>query len=123
MEISNAEYEVLEVIWHKSPCTSSEIIERLKSHKDWHEKTVKTLLSRLVKKQALGFKKDKRRYLYFPLIEKADYQQKESAHLLDKLFGGKVSPFLAAFAGQKKLQEDDIQQLKKLIADWEKQDD
>ena len=48
------------------------------SGKSWHEKTVKTLINRLVKKQALGFEKEQRRYLYFPLVEKQEYQKVES---------------------------------------------
>ena len=78
VEISKAEYEVLEVIWQKNPISAVEIVERLNTDRQWHEKTVKTLLNRLVKKEALGFEKEQRRYLYFPLIERESYQQQES---------------------------------------------
>lgn len=123
VEISKAEFDVLNAIWQGHPCSANDIIQRLDNDKDWHEKTVKTLLGRLVKKQAIAFEKDNRRYLYYPLLEKQAYQLTESKSLLDRLFGGKVSPLVANFAQQQNLQKDDIEDLKKLIADWEKNND
>ena len=71
-EISNAEFDVLDVLWDDHPATSNEVISRLNDKKDWHEKTVKTLLGRLVKKEVLGFEKQQRQYLYYPLIARED---------------------------------------------------
>jgi BlaI family penicillinase repressor len=123
MEISKAELEVLQAIWQKNPCSASDIIETLGNTRNWHEKTVKTLLSRLVKKGAIDFQQDRRRYLYFPLIERNTYTQKESQSLLDRFFNGKVSPLIASFAKKDGLVKDDITELKKLIAEWEKKHD
>ncbi len=123
MEISKAEFDVLNAIWESFPCSANEIVNRLDNEKNWHEKTVKTLLGRLVKKGAIAFEKDKRRYLYHPLLEKEAYQLTESKSLLDRLFGGRISPLVANFAQQQKLKQDDIDELKKLISDWEKQND
>lgn len=119
MDISNAEYEVMEAVWGGSPCSAQQVIDRLSDHKDWHEKTVKTLLNRLVKKQALATEPDGRRYLYRPLVAREELQRKESRQLLNRLFGGKVSPLVATFAQQNELDDEDMQTLKKLIADWE----
>ena len=127
MDISKTELQVMQAIWQNHPCGANEIIERLNqdvsSDKVWHEKTVKTLINRLVKKQALGFDKEQRRYLYFPLIEKQEYQKVESRSLMNRLFGGRLSPLVASFASQKKLEKEDVEQLKQLIADWEKDND
>jgi BlaI family penicillinase repressor len=123
VDITKAEFEVLNAIWQGSPCSASDIFARLGDQVEWHEKTVKTLLGRLVKKQAIGFRKEKRHYLYFPMLAKEAFQQKESTNLLNKLFGGKISPLVASFASQKQLDKDDVEQLKKLIADWEQDND
>jgi len=72
-EISGAELEVMKVLWQQSPLTANEVVELL-ADADWHEKTVKTLLNRLVAKQAIGFDKDGRAYRYYPLVAQADYQ-------------------------------------------------
>jgi BlaI family transcriptional regulator, penicillinase repressor len=119
MDISNAEYEVMEAVWGGSPCSAQQVIDRLSDRKDWHEKTVKTLLNRLVKKQALATEPDGRRYLYRPLVAREELQRKESRQLLNRLFGGKVSPLVATFAQQNELDNEDMQALKKLITDWE----
>ncbi|NMP31969.1 BlaI/MecI/CopY family transcriptional regulator [Thalassotalea sp. M1531] len=122
-DISNAELEVLGVLWQQSPLSANEIIERLNEQREWHEKTVKTLLNRLVKKEAIGFEKEQRRYQYYPLIAQENYQQQASQSLVQRLFSGKVSPLVAGFAKNNQLQKDDIESLKALIDEWEQEND
>ena len=122
-EISNAEFEVLDVLWDDHPATSSEVVSRLNDKKDWHEKTVKTLLGRLVKKKVLGFEKQQRQYLYYPLIAREDYTKKEAANFVSRLFKGKVAPMVAGFANQNTLSKQDVNELKALIKEWEENND
>lgn len=121
IEISNAELSVMQVLWQQQPLTANEVVAALGNEKDWHEKTVKTLLNRLVRKSALGFDKDGRAYLYYPLITEQDYQLQQSRTFVERLFAGRVAPLVAGFASQNKLNADDVQQLKQLIADWEQE--
>lgn len=121
MDISNAELEVLKVLWDEAPLPANVIAERVQRTQDWHEKTVKTLLNRLAGKGAISFVKERRAYLYSPVIEQANYQQKVSNSFVDRLFAGRVSPLVAGFAKQGKLSADDVDELKSLIADWERQ--
>ena len=123
VDISNAEFEVLDALWQEHPATANEIIERLNQKKQWHDKTVKTLLNRLVKKEAINFEKEQRRYLYFPLVEREAYTQSESQSLIERMFCGRVSPLIAGFAKHKNLQKDDIEELKKIISSWEQEND
>ncbi len=132
-EISNAEFEVLEALWQHYPASANDIIAKLNESaknnddnsqdKQWHDKTVKTLLNRLVKKQAIGFEKQQRRYLYSPLLEREAYTLKESKSLVERMFSGKLAPLVAGFAKQNDLNKDDINALKSLISDWEKHND
>ena len=73
IELSKAEFDVLDALWINYPATASQIIERLSDDKQWHEKTIKTLLGRLVKKGALTFEKDGRQYIYTPCMERAEH--------------------------------------------------
>jgi BlaI family transcriptional regulator, penicillinase repressor len=123
VDISHAEFEVLDALWQEHPATANEIIERLNQKKQWHDKTVKTLLNRLVKKEAINFEKEQRRYLYFPLVEREAYTQSESQSLIERMFSGRVSPLIAGFAKHKNLQKDDIEELKKIISSWEQEND
>jgi len=119
IEISKTEFEVMDALWQSYPASANDIIERLQ-HKDWHEKTVKTLLSRLVNKQAIDFEKQQRSYLYFPLLEKSAYLANESSSIVSRLFAGRVAPLVAGFADTDSLSRQDVNELKALIDQWEK---
>lgn len=68
-KISEAEWEVMKIFWSRSAlCTANEIVEALEGFSEWKPNTVKTLIARLVKKEALGFKEERRIYFYYPLI-------------------------------------------------------
>ena len=121
IEISNAELSVMQVLWQRQPLSANDVVAALGNDKDWHEKTVKTLLNRLVSKGALGFDKDGRAYLYYPLIAEQDYQLQQGRSFIERIFAGRVAPLVAGFASQNKLNADDVQQLKQLIADWEQE--
>ena len=122
-KITETEFDVLAALWDKSPQSAQQIIEILNKQKFWHEKTVKTLLNRLVKKEAVGFEKEARKYLYYPLIAKEQYQNEESETLIQRLFSGNLSPFVANFAKRNKLNKLDVEELKQVIEKWEKEND
>jgi predicted transcriptional regulator len=122
-EISKTEFEVLDALWQGHPASASDIIQRLNQQKVWHEKTVKTLLSRLVKKQVIDFDKQQRSYLYYPLLERSAYTNNESQSLVSRLFNGKVAPLVAGFADNNSLTKQDVDELKTLIQEWEKNND
>ena len=122
-DISKTEFEVLDALWKQYPASANDIIQRLNQNKPWHEKTVKTLLSRLVKKHVIDFDKQQRSYLYFPLVERSTITQKESNSLVSRLFGGKVAPLVAGFANSDSLSKEDVEELKSLIKRWEQNND
>ncbi len=113
--ISDAESRVMEVLWRQSPQSAEEIVATLQRDTAWHEKTIKTLLNRLLGKRAVSAQKDGRRYLYAPRLRREDWQQQESRSLLDRVFGGRVAPLLAHFSQHEKLSAKDIAELRKLI--------
>lgn len=81
----------------------------------WTEGTVKVLISRLLKKKAVGATSEGRRYLYSPLISRQAYVGSESQGLLDRLFDGRLAPLVAHFSDSDKLSEQDVAELKALI--------
>ena len=120
-EISQSELEVMKVLWQQSPRTANEVVEVLADASEWHEKTVKTLLNRLVAKGAVSFEKDGRAYLYSPVVQQADYTQRESMSFIQRVFSGRLAPLVAGFAEQKQLKAEDVAELKLLIAQWEQE--
>lgn len=118
-QITDAEWEVMKILWAKEECPSSEIVKQLTETMDWSPKTIRTLLNRLVQKEAVGINKDesRRAQLFYPLVSENEYLQSETKTFLQKLYGGAIKPMLANFLQEKKLTEQEINELKQLFDD------
>ena len=117
LSISEAEAQVMEVLWQQSPRATDEIAAALAGQQDWQLATIKTLVNRLLNKGAIAAEKDGRRYLYRPLLRREDWVGSQSIGLLDRLFGGQLAPLVAQFSSQRKLSAADRTALKKLLED------
>ena len=113
--ISDAEHAVMEVLWDKSPLTAQEVVERVPTERGWSANTVKTLLGRLLAKSIIGHEEDGRRYRYRPLVKRDDYVAGESRRLMDRLFGGKLTPLVAHLAERDELTAQDIAEIESLL--------
>lgn len=116
MKISEAESQVMEVFWRAAaPLCADEVVAAMGNNRDWSAGTIRTFLTRLLKKKALAATLDGRRYLYRPLIRREDYVHEQSRNLIDRLFGGRVAPFITHFSEREDLSRDEIAELKRLI--------
>ena len=115
MQISEAEAEVMDVLWAHSPRAAEEVVAALAGRQAWAEATVKTLLNRLLTKGAISAGRDGRRYLYSPVLQREEWLAQQSDGLLDRLFGGRVAPLVAHFGERQKLSKADIDELRALI--------
>ncbi|MBX9860820.1 MAG: BlaI/MecI/CopY family transcriptional regulator [Sphingomonas sp.] len=113
--ISDAEHMVMEVLWDQAPLSAQDVAERIGSARDWSANTVKTLLGRLLAKKVIGHEEDGRRYLYRPLVAREDYVAGESQRLIDRLFGGKLTPLVAHLAERDQLTSGDIAEIEALL--------
>jgi predicted transcriptional regulator len=113
--IGEGELAVMEVLWAESPLTASEVSERIAPDRGWSDRTVKTMLARLLAKGVLGHEEDGRRYLYRPLVERADYVSRESRRLVDRLFGGRTAPLVAHLAETNALSDEDIVEIEAML--------
>ena len=115
VQITKAEFAVMEALWATSPLAASEVAERISQKPRWSLKTVKTLLSRLVEKGALAHEPDGRRYLYTPLVSRAAYARTAARTLADQLFEGRAAPLVAHLADRRGLSQRDIEELEALL--------
>lgn len=114
--ISDAEWEVMKICWSiNHPFTANEIVKALGEHNEWKPNTIKTLIGRLVKKGALGYKEDGRNYLYYPLIAEEECVKAESKSFLTRVFGGALKPMLVTFLQEEKLSREEIEELKRIL--------
>lgn len=117
MNISEAESKVLEVFWRASaPLSADEVVRAMDNERDWSAGTIRTFLARLVKKGALAATPDGRRYLYEALIRREDYVHEQSRDLIDRLFGGRLAPFITHFSEREQLSREEVEEFKRLIA-------
>jgi len=113
--ISDAEHVVMEVLWEDSPLTAQDVAERVDPERGWTTNTVKTLLGRLLAKEAIAHEEQGRRYLYRPLVARDDYVVGESRRLIDRLFGGRLTPLVARLAERDELTAQDISEIEALL--------
>jgi predicted transcriptional regulator len=122
MKISEAESKVLEAFWRApGPLSADDVVAAMANHRDWSAGTIRTFLTRLVKKKALSATPDGRRYLYAPLLRREDYVHEQSRNLIDRLFAGRIAPLIAHFSERNDLSRDEIDELKRLIKRLERQ--
>ena len=118
--ISDAELQLLQLLWEEAPLGATEIAERVPASREWSLATVKTLLSRLMAKEAISAEAEGRRYRYRPAIERDSVAARQARGLVDKLFGGRVSPLVAQLAEQQQLDPEDLAELEALVRSLKK---
>ena len=115
MKITEAESEVMQVLWQRPRLGAEEVAAELAPARDWQEATVKTLLNRLLKKGAIRAEREGRRYLYSPVLQREAWLLGESEGLLDRLFDGRVAPLVSHFSRHRRLSDSDVAELRKLL--------
>jgi len=119
MHLAPAETAIMEVLWRESPRSPEELIAEVGPAQGWAEGTVRTLITRLLRKKAVAGYRQDGAYFYRPLISRSEYVRSASQGLLDRLFGGEVAPFVANLAEHRALSAKDVETLKQVIADIE----
>lgn len=115
-QISEAEFEVMKVVWKHSPISTNEITERLTQTTVWSPKTIQTLIKRLVTKGALSYEKQSRVFVYTPLVQESEYIDQESNSFLKRFYDGNITAMLSAYIENDRLSEDDIDSLRALLS-------
>lgn len=113
--ISESEFAVMEALWRRSPLTAQDVAREVAKPNDWSLQTVKTLLGRLVSKGVVSHQEDGRRYLYSPIVGREEHAARESRRLVDRLFGGRISPLVAHLAERDALSDADIAEIEALL--------
>ena len=116
LQITDAEFCVMKALWEIEPCTSNEIVEKVSKKQEWNNKTIRTLINRLVSKNAVKAEKtDNKAFIYSSLISEKDYIKVENNNFINKLYGGSVKLMLASFVENNNLSDEEIQNLKNIL--------
>lgn len=119
-QISEAEYEVMKVVWEYAPVSTNEVTERLTSATSWSPKTIQTMLKRLVTKGALTYEKRSRVFVYSPLVMESEYLSQKSSSFLKRYYGGDITSMVSAFLENDRLSEKELGSLRSLLFDRSK---
>ncbi|WP_273327081.1 BlaI/MecI/CopY family transcriptional regulator [Vallitalea guaymasensis] len=114
-KISDSELEVMRVLWEAgTELPIADIRKTLEIRSDWDTSTIKTLLRRLCKKEVvLATKKEV--FYYKPLVTEKEYNEYSTQKLIDKLYSGSAKNLIASLLGSKKLDDEDIEELRTLF--------
>ena len=111
-DITDGELEIMQVLWNKGDSTLTEIVTELDKTKKRNKNTVKTLIYRLVDKNAVTSKKNMGQgFLYSATITEKEYLAKANKSFLKKLYEGSVQKLILNFVEEKAVSKEELQKL------------
>lgn len=115
-QISEAEFEVMKVIWKYAPINTNEVTDYLTKRTDWKPKTIQTLLKRLVTKGAITYEKQHKVFIYTPLVEEKEYLDQKSSSFLKRYYGGNITAMVSSYLESDRLSEAELNELRSLLS-------
>lgn len=115
-QISEAEFEVMKIIWKYAPISTNEITDRLVKTTTWSPKTIQTLIKRLVTKGVLSYEKQSRVFVYTPLVGEAEYIGQESSTFLNRFYNGNITAMVSSFIDNEKLSKAEVDELRSILS-------
>ena len=115
INISEAEWEVMRVVWSNNQVTSKLVIEILKEKKSWSVSTIKTLLSRLVEKDMLQTEKIGNKFLYSAKCLENDCLEVLTRNFIRKFCSKKTKNIIKYAIEENNLSKSDIDEVIQLL--------
>lgn len=115
MRITDAEWKVMNAVWHKHPASVRDVLEMVEDETNWAYTTVKTVMNRLVAKGALSMRRRANTNLYTPLVNKDEVQKSEIRSLVDRAFDGTVGPLVHFLLDERELSDAESELLRRRL--------
>lgn len=115
MKLFDSERKVMEVLWREGEISAGQVVKILKEETGWNRNTTYTVIKKCVDKGAV--KREEPGFICRPLISRQEVQDYETEELIDKMFDGSKEKFFAAFLDGKKLSNQEVDSLKRMIDD------
>ena len=113
--ISNSEWKIMKILWQTPNLTLRQIYEKTGAAEGWSYTTVRTLVTRLVEKEAVAADKSGANFKYYPLLSENECKNSEVKNFIDKVFDGKKSTLMVSLTKDSKLTEEETKTLMSLI--------
>ena len=109
----------MNIIWERRNCCVDDVLQQLPEPKPAYT-TVQTFMKILEEKEFLAHKRDGKKHIFYPLVEKPEYTRWSLKHMKDNLFGGSAKSLLNTFISDTELSESDISDLMLLLEELKK---
>ena len=113
--ISDSEWRVMQVLWEHGPQTANDVVNVLSGEVNWKPRTIKTLISRLVKKGAVKVTEEGYRYRYSAAVDESACVRSETKTFIRRVYQGTMTPALARFLEDANLSDQEIEDLQKIL--------
>lgn len=122
-ELTEAEWEIMNVVWDKEPCAAGTVQEALAKSRDWAYATVKLTMDRMVTKGFLEINKIRNLQLFRSCISEVEARRGELRKMLKRAFGGALTPMLKFLIEHEGLSKEEAAQLRELVTETGKRKD
>ena len=116
VELTEAEWEIMKVVWEKQPCAAGTVQEKLSKTRDWAYSTVKTTMDRMVEKGFLAIEKIRNVQLFNACVSEVEAKRGEFRKMLKRAFDGALTPMMQFLFEHEGLSKEEAKQLRKLVA-------
>jgi len=113
--LSPSEWEVMKVIWEHGPMATRDIYAQLSAERDWAYSTVKTLVRRMVGKGWLAYQQVGNSFLYRAAVPRSRAVRRAVREFTNRVLDGVLSPFVAYYAEDRDLSDEDVAQLARIL--------
>ncbi|WP_261045326.1 CopY/TcrY family copper transport repressor [Streptococcus mitis] len=117
MQISDAEWQVMKIIWMQGEQTSTDLIRVLAERFDWSKSTIQTLLARLVEKECLTRKKEGKSFVYSALLTLDQSRDLLVQDIKDKVCSRRIKNLLTDLIAECDFTRDDLKELEAVISE------
>jgi predicted transcriptional regulator len=116
---TDAELEILQVLWSEGPCTVRQVVDRISTYRETGYTTILKLMQIMVEKKLLVRDESRRSHIYAVKYEREQTQQQLVMDLIARAFGGSANSLVMQALRAKKVSDDEIHQIRDLLDDLE----
>lgn len=123
VELTEAEWEIMKVVWEKEPCAAGTVQESLAATRDWAYSTVKTTMDRMAEKGLLQIEKIRNLQLFRSCVSEVDARRGEFRKMLKRAFDGALTPMMQFLIEHEGLSKEEASQLRRLVSKAKSKED
>lgn len=119
INLTDAEWSVMECLWEHSPRTGREVTQCLEEKAGWNRSTTLTLLSRLEAKGAVTVNSSGSKKTFTASLRREDAAVRETEDLLDRVYHGSLSMMVSSLTQKRSLSKSEIDKLYAMLKELE----